>query len=64
MEENYMDVYEAAKLWDSTPKEISMLCKAGLVQGARHSSLDGRWIIPKDAPYPYNTTDAKIITIW
>lgn len=64
MEEGYMDVYKAAELWDSTPREISMLCQAGLVKGVRQSSLDGRWEIPLDAPYPYNTTDAKIFPVW
>lgn len=60
----YMDVYEAAKKWDSTPGDISMLCQAGLVREAKHSRVDGRWLIPLDAPYPYNTTDAKLIAIF
>lgn len=64
MEPKYMDVYVAAKKWDSTPSDISMLCQAGLVKGAKHSRIDGRWIIPLDAPYPYNTTDADIIVIY
>lgn len=57
--EGYMDVYEASKKWDMTPGEVTMLCGAKLVRGAVHSQVDGRWIMPMDAPYPYNTTDDK-----
>lgn len=57
--EGYMDVYEAAKKWDMTPSELTMLCNAKLVRGAEHSKVDGRWIMPKDAPYPYNTVDDR-----
>ena len=60
----YMDVYEAAKKWDMTPSELTMLCNAKLVRGAEHSCVDGRWIMPKNAPYPYNTTDAKLFVIY
>lgn len=62
--EGYMDVYEAAKKWDMTPGEVSTLCSAKLVLRAEHSKVDGRWIMPTDAPYPYNTTDEKSLPLW
>lgn len=55
--EGYMDVYEAADKWNMTPCEVSALCYAKLVRGAEHSKIDGRWMMPEDAPYPYNTVD-------
>ena len=46
----YLDVHEAAKLWNMTERRVTALCRDERIAGAKK---EGKlWLIPRDAPPP------------
>ena len=53
----YMDVNQAAELWDISDRQVQKLCKEGRVEGAIQFSKV--WAIPSDTPKPTRTAKSK-----
>jgi len=53
----YMDVKQAAKLWDISTRQVQKLCNEGRVEGA--VQFVNVWAIPEDAPKPTRTAKSK-----
>jgi len=53
----YMDVKQAAQLWDISARQVQKLCSEGRVEGAVLFAT--AWAIPNDAPKPTRTAKSK-----
>lgn len=47
---SYITLGEYAEKWNKSREIIKILCRSGRLVGAQ--KMAGRWMIPKDAPYP------------
>ncbi len=56
-EKNYLSVEEIAQKWGKTPRNVRIHCQKGHVLGAK--LVQGRWLIPCDAPDPAHKTRRK-----